>query len=154
MPFLKKFRFEDKTWAWALANELGDAIDALEALSITGVNRQYTQGPPIGAPGVADCPFQYVRYPGSNNEHAVVFGEQGGWNHLRAELVIGVEPVGQNTAQENFDDTVDMMDNVASALRGASCISSSKINWSLRQIIDTVAGQQYWAVLAVVEGYG
>jgi hypothetical protein len=129
-------------------------VDALEALTITGVERQYTQGPPVGSPAVADCPFQYVRYPGSDDERAIVFGEQGGFPHLRAELVIGVEPVGQNLTPENFDDTVDMMDNVATALRGAACISKAKIWWSLRQIIDTIAGQQYWAVLAIVEGRG
>jgi hypothetical protein len=129
-------------------------VDALEALSITGVNRQYTQGPPIGAPGVADCPFQYVRYPRTDEEFAIVFGEQGGWADLQAELVIGVEPVGQNVAPENFDDTVDMMDNVAAALRGSTCLTKSKLRWGLRQAIDTVAGQEYWAVIATVRGNG
>ena len=76
------------------------------------------------------------------------------WPSLRAELVVGVEPVGQNTAYENFDATVDMMDNVAEALRGATCMTKSHVRWGLRQIIDTVAGQQYWAVLATVEGSG
>ena len=128
-------------------------VDALEALTITGVVRQYTQGPPMGAPGTADCPFQYVRYPASD-EIPLVFGEQGGWPTLRADLVIGVEPVGQNTTFENFDDTVDMMDNVTVALQGAPCITKSKLNWSIRQAIDTVAGQQYWAVIAAIEGKG
>ena len=115
-------------------------VDALEALSITGVNRQYDQGPPIGAPGVADCPFQYVRYPGAD-ESIVSFGAHGGWPAFRAELVVCVEPVGQNTAWENFDDTVDMMDNMTTALRGATCFVKSKARWNIRQIIDTVAGQ-------------
>lgn len=128
-------------------------VDALEDLTITGVARQYTQGPPLGQPGVADCPFQYVRYPASD-EVPIVFGEQGGWPTLRAELVVGVEPVGQNTAFENFDDTVDMMDNVATALREADCITKSKIRWGMRQAIDPVAGQNYWAVIATVEGSG
>ena len=128
-------------------------VDALEALTITGVVRQYTQGPPMGAPGTADCPFQYVRYPASD-EIPLVFGEQGGWPTLRADLVIGVEPVGQNTGFENFDDTVDMMDNVVSALQGAPCITKSHLRWSIRQAIDTVAGQQYWAVITAVEGSG
>ena len=128
-------------------------VDALEALTITGVTRQYTQGPPLGPPGVADCPFQYVRYP-TSTEIPMVFGEQGGWPTLRAELVIGVEAVGQNTAFENFDDTVDMMDNVALALQGSSCITKSHLRWEIRQAIDTVAGQQYWAVIAIVEGSG
>ena len=129
-------------------------VDALEALTITGVVRQYTQGPPIGSPGTADCPFQYVRYPGTDEEFAIVFGEQGGWADLHAELVICVEPTGQNVAPENFDDTVDMMDNVATALRGSTCMTKSKLRWGLQQTIDTVAGQEFWAVLARVRGNG
>jgi len=128
-------------------------VDALEALTITGVVRQYTQGPPVGSPGTADCPFQYVRYPGGD-EVPLVFGEQGGWPTLRADLLVCVEPVGQNLTPENFDDTVDMMDNMATALRGQSCTTKAHVTWSIRQIIDTVAGQQYWAVLATVEGHG
>jgi len=129
-------------------------VDALEALSITDVTRQYTQGPPVGAPSTADCPFQYVRYPRSNEEHAIVFGEQGGWADLQADLVVCLEPTGQNVTPENFDDTVDMMDNVADALRGATCYTKSKLFWGIRQTIDTVAGQEYWAVVATVRGYG
>jgi hypothetical protein len=128
-------------------------VDALEALDITGVNRQFTQGPPLNPPGVGDCPFQYVRYPGAD-EIPLVFGEQGGWATFRAELVIGVEPVGQKTAPQNFDDTVDMMDAVTTAIRAADCITLSKLRWGVRQIIDTVAGQPYWAVLVTVEGSG
>jgi hypothetical protein len=129
-------------------------VDALEALVVAGVVRRYSQGPPIGAPGTADCPFQYVRYPGTDEEYPIVFGEQGGWLDLHADLVIGVEPVGQDVAPENFDNTVDMMDNLAAALRGQTCTTKSHVRWSLRQIIDTVAGQQYWAVLAQVRGNG
>jgi len=128
-------------------------VDALEALDITGVVRQYTQGPPLNPPGVADCPFQYVRYPGSD-EIGIVFGEQGGWPTLRAELVIGVEPVGQNIGYENFDDTVDMMDNVATALRDSECTIAGVLSWSVRQVIDVVAGESYWAVVANVQGAG
>jgi len=128
-------------------------VDALEALEIDDVTRQYTQGPPVPPPATADCPFQYVRYPASD-EIPIVFGEQGGWPTLRAELVIGIEPVAQNVGPENFDDTVDMMDNVTLALQSASCITKSKLRWNIRQTIDTIAGQDYWAVVAAVEGSG
>lgn len=126
-------------------------VDALEALSITGVVREYHHGPPTTSP--ADTPAQYVRSPGSE-EIAIVFGEQGGWPTLRADLVILVEPVGQSTQERNFDLTVDMMDNIATALRGATCMTKSHVRWSLRQTIDTVAGQDYWAIVAGVEGSG
>jgi hypothetical protein len=128
-------------------------VDNLEALDITGVNRQFTQGPPLNPPGVGDCPFQYVRYPGGD-ESSLVFQNQGGWPTLRAELIIGVEPVGQNTAFENFDDTVDMMDNISTALRATDCTLANHLRWNIRQIIDPVAGQQFWAVQCIVEGSG
>jgi len=129
-------------------------IDALEALDITGVVRRYTHGPPSGAPGTADCPFQYVRFPGGE-ETAIVFGEQLGWPTLRAELVIGVEPVAQSTQARNFDLTVDLMDAALAALRGATCIAKSKLRvTNIRMGEDLVAGTAYWAVMATVEGNG
>ena len=128
-------------------------VDALEALDITGVVRRYTSGPPAGAPGVGDTPAQYVRYPGGE-EIAIVFGEQGGWPTLRAELVLLVEPVAQSMQGRNFDLTVDMMDNLSSALRAAACMTRGKLHWSVRMAIDTVAGTDYWAVIASVEGNG
>lgn len=128
-------------------------VDALEALAVTGVVRRYTSGPPAGAPGTADTPAQYVRYPGSD-EVPLVFGEQGGWATLRAELVLLVEPVAQSTQARNFDLSVDMMDNLAAALRGSTCIAKSKLRWSMRMGEDLVAGTAYWAVIATVEGNG
>ena len=128
-------------------------VDALEALVISGVVRQYTSGPPAVSPATSETPAQYVRYPASD-EVPMVFGKQGGWPALRAELVILVEAVGQSKQANNFDDTVDMMDNVATALRDQTCTTKSHVRWSLRQAIDTVAGQDYWAVVASVEGSG
>ena len=128
-------------------------IDALESLDITGVVREFHEGPPAGAPATADTPFQYVRYPQSD-EIPIVFGEQGGWPSLRAELVVCVEPVAQSTQPRNFDDTVDMMDNIATALREADCLAKSHLTWSLRMTTDLVAGTAYWAVVVNVEGHG
>jgi len=137
----------------ALPTTYRSFVDNLEALTITGVVRQYTQGPPLGATGVPDCPAQYVRYPGAT-EAVTTFGAHGGWPTLRAELVVLVEPVGQNTAPANFDATVDMMDNLSEALRALTCIVKSKMRWNIRQTMEEVAGMQYWAVVASVEGSG
>jgi len=128
-------------------------IDALEALDVTGVVRCHTSGPPSGAPSAGDTPALYVRYPGSE-EIPLVFGGQGGWPTLRAEVVVLVEPVAQSTQARNFDLSVDMMDNLATALRGAACIAKSKLRWSMRMGEDLVAGTAYWAIMATVEGNG
>lgn len=128
-------------------------IDNIEALSVTGVTRRYTQGPP--ASEAAGCPFQYVRYP-KGEQRGIVFGEGGGPPTMTAELVICVEAVGQNVQPENFDDTVDMMDNVNTAIRAAGLCwpGKSKAEWQIRMGIDTVAGTDYWAVIATITGSG
>lgn len=128
-------------------------VDALEDLDITGVVRKHKRGPPAASPSTADTPAQYVRLP-SSDEIPIVIGQQGGWPTLRAEFVILVEAVGQATQPRNFDLTVDMMDNLASGLRGETCTTKSHIRWSIRQTIDTVGGQDYWAIVASVEGSG
>ena len=135
------------------ATTYSNFVDALEALVITGVERRYTQGPPVGAPATTDCPAQYVRLP-SGEDISVVFGERFGWPTLRAELVVLVEPVGQEQHHVNFDATVDMIDAVMTALRATSCLGKSLPSCTIRQTIDTVAGQDYWAVVVAVEVSG
>jgi hypothetical protein len=129
-------------------------VDALEALVVTGVKKRYTQGPPLSL-NSSDLPAQYVRLP-SGGDSAGVFQQQGIWRQLQAFIVIVVEAVGQSTGPTNFDDTVDLMDNLSLALEGTTCgqFTKSSITWEIRQSIDTVAGNEYWAVIARVEGRG
>ena len=137
----------------AMPTSYREFVDDLEALTITGVNRQYTQGPPTGASGVADCPCQFVVFPGGS-ERALVFGMQGGWPSLRAELWVGVGPVGQDVGPENFDNGVDMMDNVSDALRSAECITRAHFTWDIDLVERPIAGMMYWVVLTRIEGSG
>lgn len=131
-------------------------VDALEAITITGVLRQYTQGPPTSA-NDADIPCSFVKLPNSN-EGPLVYQNQGGWPTLQATHVILVEAVVQNLQPVNFDATVDMMDAMSTALRGgdADCgtLAKSHLTWSQRQGIETVAGVEYWAIFTDVQGQG
>ena len=131
-------------------------VDNLEAITITGVVRQYTQGPPTSA-NDADMPCSYVKLP-RIDEGPMVLQNQGGWPTLRATHVILVEAVVQNLQPVNFDAAVDMMDEMSTALRGtdAECgtLAKSPITWSQRQGIETVAGVEYWAIFTDVEGQG
>ena len=130
-------------------------VDNLEAVTITGVERQYTQGPPAGAPGTADLPASYVRLP-NTGEVPITLGNMGGWPDLRATLVILLEPVAQELQGANFDTTVDMIDNIATALRAVSCgtLGLAQFSWTAVQTIDEVAGTRFWAVVVDVEGRG
>ena len=130
-------------------------VDNLEAVTITGVTRQYTQGPPAGAPGTADLPASYVRLPKSS-EGPIVLSGQGGWPELSATLMILMEPVAQNLQGVNFDATVTMIDNVSTAFGAVACgtLGMAKPSWSCAQTIDSVAGIDFWAVIVDVRGRG
>jgi hypothetical protein len=129
-------------------------IDNLEAITITGVIRQFRQGPPTSVQD-ADIPATFVKLP-SVDEGPMVFQNQGGWPRFRATLVVLVEAEAQNIQPENFDAVVDMMDAVSAAFRSESCgnLAKSHINWSMRQGIETVAGYEYWALFVDVDAQG
>ena len=125
-------------------------VDAVESLTVTGVNRKY-QGQPTGATGVADCPAQFSIYPGGN-ERALVFGSQGGVRGLKVEFWVVVGPKAQNEGPQNYSDGVDMMDNVSTALQTASCFTKAKIEWDIDLVEKAVAGTVYWTVVTVIRG--
>lgn len=129
-------------------------VDRLEALVITGVTRQFETGRP-DALNTDDLPAQWVQFPRSSEGRPTTFEGNGGWPTMRAELVIAVEAVGQNTGMANFDAAVDMMDNITTTLRANDCgITKSKVTWALTLTIRAVAGVDYWVIIAGIEGSG
>jgi hypothetical protein len=126
-------------------------VDNLEALSITGVVRPWTQGPPTKLE-TADLPASWVEFP-ALDEARLVFGETGGWPTYRATLVVAFEAVGQSRQPDNFDGTVDLMDNILAALRSsAKCWPAGKqASWSMRMGNVPVAENMYWAVITDIE---
>lgn len=121
----------------------------LAALSVTGVKRKFTEPP--ASIGTGDLPAQWPGLP-SGDEPQMTFGGGGGWPVLRADLVIAIEPVGQNTQSANYAATVAAMDNLSAALRSAS-IGRSNLVWSITSNVQVVVSDvTYWAVIATVEG--
>ena len=137
----------------ALPTTYRSFVDNLEALTITGVVRQYTQGPPTAAPATADCPCQFVIYPGGE-ERSLVFGSQGGLRSIHAELWVVVEPIAQNVQAENWDDGVDFMDAVGAALQGADCFTKAHLEWDSSLVEREIAGTRYWVVVTNIRGTG
>jgi len=128
-------------------------VDALEALSITGVSKTFTSGPPRSLK-TAQLPAQWVQMP-TGAEAAVHKGAPArGWQTLRAELVVAYEAVGQGTQPTNFDGTVDMMDSVATAVAAATGLGKAAQRYELRMEEVGVGGNAYWAVVASVEVEG
>jgi len=129
-------------------------IDNLEAITITGIARAWTQGPPTQV-NDGDLPGMFVKLP-SVEEGPTVFQNQGLWPTFRATLVIIWGASAQNLQGVNFDSVVDLIDYVSTAFRSESCgnLAKSHITWSIRQGIETVAGVEYWALFVDVEAQG
>lgn len=132
-------------------------VDALEALEVTGVKRAFQRGPPKDLSAGEDLPAMYVRLP-RGDKTPLVFDGFDGWTAFVADIVICVQAVGQGEEEYiNFDDTVDMMDNLSSALASVTAcdvISKTKHTWAIRQTVNAVAEIDYWAVIATVTGRG
>lgn len=130
-------------------------IDNIEALSISGVVRAWHRGPPVKLE-TPDLPASWVQLPAAD-EISLVFDCIGGWPTLRATLVVAYEAVAQSRQPDNFDGTVDMMDNIVTALRAITARNwpgANKATWTMRQGIATVAGNNYWAIFTEFEGTG
>jgi hypothetical protein len=134
---------------------LAGFIDALEALSVTGVNKNFTNGPPRTL-STAQIPALWVELPESDDA-ILTFQAQGGWPSLRATMVIAAEPVAQSLQEVNFALCVTLLDNLATALRAASpgtfCKSGLK-KWEMKQGFREIAGVGYWVITCTVEGAG
>jgi len=129
-------------------------VDNLEAVSISGVTRLYSKGPPTQT-NTPDLPASFVKLPRSG-DGPMVFQNQGGWPTLRATLVIVVEPVAQNLQGVNFDAAVTLIDAIHTGMRAVTCgtLGKAEFTWDIRQGIETVAGVEYWALFVDVEGRG
>jgi hypothetical protein len=128
-----------------------DFVDTLEAVTVTGVTRHYTQGVPASLTD-ADLPAKWVQFP-RGTEGALVFGEHGGRQTLSCDIVIAVVSTAQSIQGENFDLTVDLMDNLMTALLAMGlCDFKSRWSSNIRQTVVQVAGFDYWAIVCTVEG--
>lgn len=120
---------------------------ALAGLTVSGVTRKFTEPP--ASVTTADLPALWPRAL-TGNEPMMTFGNPGGWPVLTGELVIALEPFGQNTQGANYAAVVAMLDNLTSTLR-SNFIGRGPNIFSLREDIVQVADAAYWAVIATIE---
>ena len=128
-------------------------VSAISGLTITGVNRTEDSTPQ--SMGAADLPFQFVRLP--DGEHApapATCYETGTTKSI--ELVVCLKPAGLETASQNFDDTVAMMDYVEAAIKAWDILPAQNgliVEHSIATSADvgvSVGGADYWAVIATI----
>lgn len=122
-------------------------VNALEALSLTGVKRSYTHGPPAS---INVLPASWVQFP-SGEEPMVARGVN--WPLMRAELVVAYEAVVQGRQPDNFDGSVAMMDTIVAAIRAMS-LGRRQPTFAIRVGIVSVGDNDYWAVITTVESEG
>lgn len=124
-------------------------VTALQGMSVTGVERNYS-APPAS---VADLPAMWVQMP-TIEEGQMTFGKGGGWPLLKAQIVVAVKPTAQGTQDENWTDVLSMCDALRTALINARP-ALGPVRWQpIRPGVVTVAGLDYWAAIAEVQTNG
>jgi len=121
-------------------------VDGLEALTISGVDKMHTSGPPRS---VTVLPCAFVQFPRGESS-TVHKGRDAHWPTLRSDLVVLVEAIPQKTQGINFDATVTMMDSVKTALDGFSK-GKTACRWKMDAAAVTIGKTEFWAVIAEVE---
>lgn len=126
-------------------------VGELEALTVTGVTRKFTQGQP-NTLNTADLPAQWVDLPRGESVPATCAGDMT--RTLTADLLIALEPVGQNQKPTNFDAVVVMLDSIHTALDAATFGTMSIPGWNSKLVILTVNTVDYWGVQTEVSALG
>ena len=132
-----------------MSSTLAAYVADLAALTVTGVTRKYG-APPVQI-NTADLPCMYPRLPQLADNPITACG-QGGWPIHTAELVIMVEPLGQNLQPTNFAAVLTLIDNLQAALQ-ADRPTTGKRTWQIRQeIVEHKPDTLHWAIIATVTG--
>jgi hypothetical protein len=128
-------------------------ISALASLDVEGVRRQYTY-PPLQI-STADLPASFVRPPLTNYEPVSICDDTS--YTYTCQLVIAIEPTGQNIQPVNYADMVTMVDAANEAFnanwRDLGALVTWQINAQDREPI--IIGQTpYWGVTVTVQSRG
>ena len=130
-------------------------VDSLEALTVTGVTKRYTAGPPAQL-NSADLPAQWCDLP--RGEERPAYAGAGGLDRtLTVDLRIAVEAVGQNLRINNWPAVVALMDSIATALRTwdqTTAPLTGPCTWRSRLAVANIGGSDYWAVVTEISGLG
>lgn len=122
-------------------------VNALSAITVAGVKRQYTS-PPSQLAG-ADLPALHPQLP-EHTQDIISIASNTGLFTVACELAIVIKANQQGTAAANFAECLTMLD----ALNSALIDSTSALNidrWSMRQDGVTYGDTAYWTIVARVE---
>lgn len=126
-------------------------IAAIQALSVTGVTRTYTE-PPTSL-NTADLPSAFPLMPsGALGEKSLSCFDT---NKTRTMgYVVCIEPVGQDTQASNYGKLAAVMDNMETAFdaleKSQGGTLANFIEYEMAAEIFEVSGKAYWAIVATV----
>ena len=121
-------------------------VNALSAITVTGVKRQYTAPP--SQLSSADLPALHPQLP-EHTQDIISLASSTGLFVVACEVAIVIKANQQGTAAANFAECLTMLD----ALNNALIDNTSALNidrWSMRQTAVEY-GDTYWTIVARVE---
>ena len=130
-----------------------DLVTDVKGLTLSTVARKFDGTPP--SLNTADLPAAWVMNP-SIEVAPFSRGATGNWPTVKCDLVVATGPAGQSTSGANFLAAVAMCDAIRAALESAegTALSKAAPSATIKVAIAMVAGTEFWAAVASIEGQG
>lgn len=132
-----------------------DYVTGIAAESVPTVVHDFGMEPPQSL-STADLPAKFLRLPRTNRERfafAIDGADAHGTGMMTVEVVVAFLPTVQGMPEDNFNQTVQLVDHITKTFTKAKVA----ISWptvSCRVTILPVAGIEYWVILAEVTARG
>ena len=126
-------------------------VSTVAGMSVTGVKRAYTHKP--AAIHTADLPASFVELPGGAYQPVWTCHANNVTRTIRH--VIAVEPIGQGTANQNYDLTVDLLDAVTTAIHAVDRSTwSGVLTYQITSTGIPIGDVFYWAIVTSITVQG
>ncbi len=122
-------------------------LAGIQAMSVTGVTKTYSY-PPTSL-NTADLPAAWPhQFDMSLNN---IISSCSDLNKARTcNYFIALEPTPQSTQSANYEAMIAMVDNLETAIQALTVMEF--VTFTIRSVIVTVAGNEYWGLEAVLTG--
>jgi hypothetical protein len=128
-------------------------VDTLAAVDVAGVKRKHGY-PPLQI-STADLPASFVRPPSSGYGPISTCSDTD--DEMVCDLVVAIEPTGQNTQPANYARLLDMADALNGAMKNNRGSLGAIVTWTIaaQDTEPIIVGQTaYWGVTASVTKRG
>ena len=132
-------------------------VQGVAATAVPGVVHDFGMEPP-GSLSTADLPAKFLRLPRTQRERfafAVDGADMHGTGIMTVEVVIAFMPTVQGLPEDNFTETVRLVDAITKTFVKAETVPA--MSWpevNCRVTVFSVAGIDYWSILAEISARG